>query len=205
MPLKTRRRRRRVNPPAPKANPPLAEDIAEIIIPGFASFAGTRLATRVAVTQIAKIKPNLGKHAGAGVSIGAFLAAWFLAHKWKFLAKYHTGVVVGSTIAALQSLIQLYMPSLGWVVSDAQPAPALPAGQPSAGGGFASQAEIDRLRLREVDDDPNEFTFDESFDAGRYSPPMPPKGSKVQEDPQAHMAGDMAEDLGDLDLGTLSN
>lgn len=174
-------------------------DIAEIVLPGFAAFAGVRGATKIAVTQIAKLKPTAGKHAGAAVSVGAFLAAWFLAHRVKFLAKYHTGVVVGSAIAAMQSLIQLYMPGMGWLVADATPAPQLPAPSQSPGG-FASQAEVERAQaLKPVHDDPNEFTYDESFDAGRYS------GSKV-----AHVQADqhMGPDLSDIDtsdLGVLSN
>ena len=93
-----RRYRKRRNPDSsgPRANPPLFTELAEFIGPGFAGFAATRFATYLAATQVAKRKPTWGKPAGAAVSIGAFLAAWLLAHRWKWLAKYQTPIVVGA-------------------------------------------------------------------------------------------------------------
>lgn len=149
----------------PRRNPPLMSDLVEWVGPGFASFAATRFATRVAATQIAKRKPSWGKHAGAGVSIGAFLAAWFLGHRLKWLGKYHTPITVGAAIAALQSLIQLYIPKLGWMVSDASP--ELAAAEPTADPLSVAAAQH---QLRPVNEDPNEYTYNDSYDAGRYSP-----------------------------------
>jgi hypothetical protein len=167
---KKRRSRRTTSDPAPRRNPPLFSDLAEWVGPGFASFAATRFATRVAATQIAAKKPSWGKHVGAGVSVGAFLAAWFLAHRLKWLAKYHTPITVGAAIAALQSLIQLYVPKLGWMLADASPdleAAAVDASQVTA-----------MPQLMPVDDDPNEYTYNDTFDPGRYSKTgLPPKGA----------------------------
>lgn len=148
--------------PEPRHNPPLLTDLVEWVGPGFGGFALTRLATRIAATQIAQRKPSWGKHVGAGVSIGAFLAAWFLAHRLKFLAKYHTPIVVGSAIAALQSIIQLYIPKLGWMVSDASPELAQAAISPA-------ELQAAHLDLQPIDEDPNEFTYNDAFDAGRHS------------------------------------
>lgn len=114
-----KRRRSLSRNPAPSANPPMLQDMAELVGPGFGAFATTRLATRAAQTQIEKRWPGWGKHAGAVASIGSFLAAWFLAHRWKPLERFHTPIVMGAGIAAAQSLLQLYVPRLGWVVSDA--------------------------------------------------------------------------------------
>jgi hypothetical protein len=158
---KHRRNRRPGSDPAPRRNPPLFTDLAEWVGPGFAGFAVTRFATRVAATQIAQRKPSWGKHVGAGVSVGAFLAAWFLAHRVKWLAKYHTPITVGAAIAALQSLIQLYIPKLGWMLADASPEIAtsqLAAGEPAP-----------QLNLLPIHDDPNEYTFNDTFDSGRYN------------------------------------
>ncbi len=116
-----RRRAGSGSPAAPKANPPLFTELLEFVGPGFGGFAVTRFATRVASTQVAKRWPKIGKHAGAAASVGSFLSAWFLAHRWKLISKYHTPIVVGSAIAAIQSLIQIYIPALGWIVSDASP------------------------------------------------------------------------------------
>lgn len=158
------KRRHRSADPAPRRNPPLMSDLAEWVGPGFAGFAATRLATHIASTQIAQRKPSWGKHVGAGVSIGAFLAAWFLAHRVKFLAKYHTPVTVGAAIAAIQSLLQLYIPKLGWMVSDASPELEAASLAPS------QQLAAQHADLQPTNDDPNEYTYNDSFDAGRYSP-----------------------------------
>jgi hypothetical protein len=179
---------------SPKQNPPLFTDIAEFVIPGFAGFAVTRFATHVAATQIERVKPSWGKHAGAGVSIGAFLATWLLIHRVKFLQRHHTPAVVGSAIAAIQSLLQLYFPRLGWVVSDATHELAMPQAAPAM---TASDQMMEQMQLRPVDDDPNEYTYNDSFDAGRYGAQhdVPPKPGKA------------ADDLSDLelDLGVFKN
>lgn len=147
---------------APKSNPPLFSELAEFVVPGFASFAGSRLATRIAATQVAKIRPNLSKHAAAGIAVGAFFAAWLLAHRWKWLSKYQTPVTVGAAIAALQSLIQLYVPRLGWMVSDASPELAAAPTQADQQLAVATQH-----RLRPVDDDPDDYVYNDMYDAGR--------------------------------------
>lgn len=166
---KHRRSRRPGSDPAPRHNPPLFTDLAEWVGPGFAGFAVTRFATRVAATQIAQRKPSWGKHVGAGVSVGAFLAAWFLAHRWKWLAKYHTPITVGAAIAAIQSLVQLYVPKLGWMLADASPDLNV--------GGAQLAANVTSPQLQPVHDDPNEYTYNDTFDSGRYgkngqSPPI---------------------------------
>ena len=163
--MKSKYRRYKRNPGEPKSNPPLFTDLAEFVVPGFGGFAAARFLTRMATTQVAKYKPELGKHAGAVAAVGAFLAAWFLAHKVKFLAKHHTPIVVGSAIAALQSLIQLYIPQLGWLIADASPeVAALAAPTPTL---MTADAAAARMGLQPTSEDPNEFTYNESFDPGR--------------------------------------
>jgi hypothetical protein len=187
---KKRRSRRTTADPAPRRNPPLFSDLAEWVGPGFASFALTRFTTRVAATQIAAKKPSWGRHVGAGVSIGAFLAAWFLAHRVKWLAKYHTPITVGAAIAALQSLIQLYIPKLGWMVSDASP--ELAAADVSA-------SQLAAPQLIPVNEDPNEYTYNDTFDAGRFSKTgMPVKGNSGQTPPI--IAQHPEDDLSDLQI-----
>lgn len=164
--MKSKYRRYKRNPSEPRSNPPLFTDLVEFVVPGFAGFAAGRLMTRIATTQVAKYKPSLGKHAGAVAAVGSFLAAWFLGHKVKFLAKHHTPLVVGSAIAALQSLIQLYIPQLGWMISDASPdVDALAA--PSTSPPLIAADAAARMGLQPTNDDPNEFTYNEQFDPGR--------------------------------------
>jgi hypothetical protein len=161
-----RKNRRSGSDPAPRHNPPLMSDLVEWVIPGFAGFAASRFITRVAATQLAKKRPSWGKHAGVGMSVVTFLAAWYLGHRVKAIAKYHTPITVGSAIAALQSVLQLYLPKLGWMVSDASP--ELEA------GAAVSQLAAPSMNLQPVNDpdfDPNEYTYNDSFDPGRYGAP----------------------------------
>lgn len=186
-----RRYRRNPDGGGTRANPPLFQEVAEFIGPGFAGFAATRLLTRVAATQIAKRAPKLGKHAGAAASVGSFLAAYFLAHRWKWLAKYQMPIVVGSGLAALQSLIQLYVPKLGLLVADASPVLAAQT--------RAAQLGPNPDTLQPIDDDPNEYVYDDSFDAGRMD--------QAQHHADQHAAtaasSSSDDDLSDLDLEDL--
>lgn len=173
--------------PAPSRytpNPPLLTELAEWVGPGFGGFAASRFVTRVASTQIAKRAPSWGKHAGAVGAVATFLLAWQLANRVKFLEKYHTPLVVGSAIAAIQSLIQLYLPSLGWIVSDATP--ELAAGQSLA------VAPAQNPNLLATNSDPNEFTYDDTFDAGRYGHPTPVQAGTGPGGP-AQAPSDMAD------------
>lgn len=197
-----RPRRSSAGDPAPRRNPPILADLVQWVGPGFASFAATRFLTRVAATQIARRKPSWGKHAGAGASVAAFASAWWLGHRVKWIAQYHTPITVGAAIAAIQSLVQLYLPKLGWMLADATPE--------LAAGASAADLTAPQTRLLPVNEDPNEFTYDDSFDAGRYS--QPPAGR-----PQvnaAHSTDSDDDDLSDLviddaigaqNLGVFSN
>lgn len=199
-------RKHKKNPSGYRPNPPLLTDLVEFVGPGFGGFAASRFVTRIAVTQIAKRAPSWGKHAGAVAAAGSFLAAWFLAHKVKFLEKYHTPIVVGSAIAALQSIIQLYIPALGWIVSDASPDLVAEASAKN------QQLSISPSpHLLPTNDDPNEYTYNDSFDAGRYSNPqsmMPTPGAGTGPGgPAPSDLSDLAiEDaVGAANLGVFSN
>lgn len=204
------RRRYAKNPERSQAlaNPPLLTDLAEFVGPGFASFAVTRLATRVAATQVAQRKPEWGKHAGAVVSVGAFLSAWFLAHRIKWISRWHTPVTVGAAIAALQSLIQLYFPKLGWMVADASPE----LDSATTAQLAAAQAPVP-ANLSPTNDDPNEYTYNDEYDPGRYGQThqiqgQPARASKVAPmppTPRVDSSNDGAIDDAIGDLGVFNN
>ena len=187
------KRSKRSNPASsgPRPNPPLFTELAEFIGPGFGGFAATRLLTRIAATQIAKHKPSFAKHAGAAASVSSFLAAWFLAHRVKALAKYHTPIVVGAGIAALQSIIQLYIPKLGWMVADASPQIAEEAQAKLVAAG-PSLDDIEPLD----DEDPNMYTYNDSYDPGRVGQAQ----RRADQQAATAAASSQVDDLDDLDL-----
>lgn len=155
---------------SPRRNPPLLKDMLDYIGPGFAAFAITRFGTRIVATQIAKWKPSWAVHAGAAASVGSFLAAWLLAHKVKWLEKYQAPLMVGSAIAAAQSLIQLYAPNmLGWAVSDASPQIAQTAAGMSSLPAGQTVTMADGTQLQVTDDNPADYTYNDAYDAGRYT------------------------------------
>lgn len=197
----------------PRANPPLLQEVAEFIGPGFAAFAATRMLTRMAAVQIAKRKPSWAKHAGVLASLGSFAAAWLGAHRVKMLEKYQTPLMVGAGIAALQSMIQLYIPSLGWMISDSTPeigdatANALPAT-------VTQQQQIAAAQLQPVNEDPAWYTYDDKYDAGRYAketaatPPQTAAAPKSQVQKEEDLLADLNLDDdsgGSANMGIFSN
>lgn len=184
------KRKYRRNPSdGPKANPPLASDIWDWIGPGFAAFAATRFLTRIVAVQVAKRKPSLGKHAGAIASAASFAASWFLANRVKMIAKYQMPLIVGSGIAAAQSLVQLYIPKLGVLVADATPQLAAPKM-------VAPGIRAEDLRVID-DEDPDEYVYNDSFDAGRQD------ATQNAADAAAATSA-RADDLDDLDLSDIA-
>ena len=199
-----KRRRKYADNPAPRSrsNPPLLTDVAELLGPGFAAFVATRFLTRIAAVQVEKWKPSWGKHAGAVASIGSFLAAWFLAHRVKWLEKYHTPLVVGSGIATGQSIMQLYLPRVGWIVSDATPE----LNDVASGTGSLSPAtQMDVLTqngFSPTNEDPNDFQYNDSYDAGIFARDQQQHHHHRQQAPaaQAPSSSTDDDDLSDLDI-----
>ena len=188
---RSRMHRRYSRNPAPRSNPPLITDIMEFVVPGFAGFGATRLLSYVAATQVARRKPSWGKHVGAIAAGGSFLAAWLLAHRVKFLEKHHTPIVVGAAIAALQSLIQLYLPQLGWMLAD----PTLQVEQAKQVAAETSQlAELHPVNL-----DPNEYTYNDAFDPGRFAE-VTPQQRPVRAGPATSGQAQPVEQMTDDDI-----
>ena len=148
-----RRKRRRSNPEAtgsslvanPSDNPPPIQDLVEFILPGFAGYGATKMLSRIVLTQLSKRYPNAGKHLAAGSTVVSFLAAWFLLHRIKRLAKYHTPAVVGAGIASLQTIVSTYLPKYGWMVSDVQPEAAKLGASPLSVNSPGSPSPVETL------------------------------------------------------------
>ena len=210
-----RNKKRRANPapssPPRRSNPPLLQDTLELVGPGFVAFAATRFVTRVASTQIAKRWPSMAKHAGAVASIGSFLAAWYLGNRVKLIDKYHSAVLAGAGIATGQTLIQTYLPKLGWVVSDATP-DLLSDGSATTGAVQASTSTgsgVDNS-FEILDENTGSWRYNnDASDNGRYSqapknrPPTPPSQVNAQQNSEDSAVFDMLEtdDINDVQMG----
>jgi len=158
--VRSKKRRAKRNPSSgPKSNPPLFTDLMQSVLPGLGGFAATRFGTRVAMAQVAKRWPKASKHAGAAVSLGMFLAAWFAGHKVKMLAKYHAQITVGAAIGAGVNLVQIYLPKIGWLFGDPTQ-PALGASNPVLARRSALPDD-----LEEFTDDPKLYTYNSEYDA----------------------------------------
>lgn len=133
---KFRAKKRSKSTSVAKKNPPLGKDLALFVGPGFAAYAGTRLLSRIIYRVLAKKWPKGSRHVAALSTVAAAAAAWLGAHRIKKLEPYHTPIVVGSGIAALQTAFQTWVPKYGWIVSDVRPsdygAQANPAQAPAA-------------------------------------------------------------------------
>lgn len=146
-----------------RSNPPLLRDIAEQALPGFGGFAATRIMTRVATSVAGKRWPRLAKHLGVLAGVGTFFAGWFLAHRIKKLALFHTPIVVGSGIAVLQTAIQTYIPQYGWLVGHTSEDPVLNDNQPLLPSADPMMADV-------VDDSNREYQYESGYDAPQQSP-----------------------------------
>lgn len=124
------RRRNKSKSRVPKlpANPPLGDDFMNLIAPAFVAYAGTRFLARIVHSLASKRFPRAGKHIAALSSVAAFAGSWTLIHRFEKTSKYHDGAVIGSAIAAGQTILQTYIPKYGWMVGDLESAkPATPA------------------------------------------------------------------------------
>lgn len=178
-------------------------ELAEFVVPGFGAFALTRFFSRIAAVQVARKKPTWGKHVGALTSLLSVAAAYYGAPRVQKLGKYEMPLLVGSSIAALQTLIQTYIPKLGWMLADATPqlleeragSLNVQISQPTG----SAQSDL----LVDTGEDPSLYTYNDSFDAGRVqNSPETPIANAAGADPAIN--DDLTVGLGDLDLGSLS-
>lgn len=191
-------------------NPPVLEDFTDMILPGFGGYGATRLLGRITHVQVAKRWPRFGKHAAALSAVAAFGASWFAAHRVKWLARYHTPIVVGAGIAALKTLVQTYLPWLGWMTADVTDGDtkALPPGQQA---NPAEATSMGHTIFDEVDSAGQEWaTYNDAFDQGSYknqAPAHTPAESPAAADADQAM-GEMLSELGvedDLGAGIFAN
>lgn len=172
-----------------KANPPPLKDVMDFVIPGFAGYAGTRMTSRIVHGMVIKRFPKMAKHASVLSTGLAATAAWFAVHRIDRFKQYHTPVVVGAAIAAVQTAVQAYLPKYGWMVSDHNmdvlPAASSPQKQKLVAGS-TSRTSYPARKLPKGS---------KAFVGGADLPP-----------PIASMsAEDVAVELDDLDMGSLAS
>lgn len=172
------------------ANPPVGTDLLHSVLPGFGAYAATRLLSRIVYSLVQRKWPKLGKHAAALAATGAFGTAWLGAHRIQRLAPYHDVIVIGSGVAALQTIVRTYLPRYGWIVADPKPADVQPAALPAAAATAAAQAELQG----------DEYSYLEAELEQRTGTPMP----QISDEDIAAVLGD-DEEVEDLYTGTFAN
>lgn len=85
---------------------------------GFAGYTATRLLMRMAYSQAVKRWPNFAQHLGVLTSAVGATGIYFGTKHWEKIDDYHESATIGAGIAVLQSILQTYVPKLGWIVSD---------------------------------------------------------------------------------------
>lgn len=194
---KKRRARARANPSGGTANPPVASDLMNVVLPGFGAYAATRAVARMAFALTAKRWPKLAKHVHAAAGLATAGGLWLLGHKWDRIAKYHDGMIMGSSVAALQGVANAYLPKkYRWILADPQateyrPLPAAaaaPALAPAAAQDDLGDSFLER-QLRALE-----------RQGGTIMPPAP---STVQQDLNVAAAVGGAGDVLDPDLEAL--
>ncbi len=210
-----KRRRRRNNPGTTaiaRSKPGIVADVKDVIVPGFAAYAGTRFLSRIVFMLISRRWPKAGKHAAAASSVLAFAGAWLLAHKIKRLAKYHDGIVVGSGIAALSTVARTYLPKYGWIIADygandyaAPAAPSTPPGEipePEPSGDEFDYMEAELAAFESEADAQLEKAVPQIVEAEKaYDRDMAVDRAQVNADDQAEADGEAA----DVDLDELAD
>lgn len=194
----------------PKRNPPLATDVVEYMLPGFAAFVASRVATRMVTSQIARRYPSMVKHTGAIAAVGTFAAAWLGAHRVKALAKYHHPIVIGTALAAAQSLVQIYLPGLSKLIGDPLPT-ELPA--PTSRPAATQQIAEAPVPTGFTPTTANEwYRYNDAFDAGSYKGKVevpsaqasPPPTSDPEESQISDLLDNSDLQLDNSDLGLFS-
>lgn len=98
---------------------PLWNMTTTYVAPAVVGYATTRVVGRLVRNLVAPRFPKLAGASNIAASVGTLFGLWYLTSKVKSLSNYQAGVLAGSGIAAVQSLISALMPKLGAAVFDA--------------------------------------------------------------------------------------
>jgi hypothetical protein len=93
-------------------------EIANAAVPGLVAYGCTRAVGRMAYKIGKRRSPAFAKHAGPLASVLFAGGASYAARKFDYLAKWDLSITVGAWIAAIQSVVQTYIPQYGWILND---------------------------------------------------------------------------------------
>lgn len=149
----SRKRRARKNPGGSKTKSWLADlgldEAYTLVLPGLAGYTGARVAGRIGY-QIARRKSvGLAKHVGPWTSVAVALATFWATGKFTQLKPYREGAVIGASIAAVQGLLQTYVPQWSWILNDYHLNDALPQA-PAANKGATPEPKVRYISPGEI-------------------------------------------------------
>ena len=101
-----------------RKNPSKLEKTAYSLGAGFAGFGLTKFASRLAYAQTVRRWPKLANHAKVGTSIVTAVGAHFGSQYWSKSAEFTEEITIGAGVAAVQAIVQTYLPKFAWLVSD---------------------------------------------------------------------------------------
>ena len=100
-------------------NPDLdTTDLTEKALPGGAAYVATRFLTYATYKIAANKAPTMAKHIAVGASVAAAGLAWAFGHRVKQLEKYYEPILVGTSVAAVQGILQSYVPQYSYFVNN---------------------------------------------------------------------------------------
>lgn len=132
---RNRRRRARRNPESETGTPSrrlkkVVVDTAYDAGAAFAAYAATRVVGRLAYGQAAKRWPGASRHVAVLASVASVAGAHYLAEFWDDAAKYEDALMMGAGVAAVQAVVQTYVPQYAYILADWQTS-APSAGNPA--------------------------------------------------------------------------
>lgn len=105
-------------------NPDLdAAEFTEKALPGGVAYAGTRFLSYATYRIAEKKAPTIAKHIAVGASVAAAGLAWAFGHRIKQLEKYYEPILIGTSVAAVQGILQSYLPQYSYFLDSPAPTP----------------------------------------------------------------------------------
>lgn len=112
-------KKRRARESTARRNPDLdTTDLTEKVLPGFAAYGVTRFLSRAAFTIAQKKKIKAARHVAVGTGLVLAAGTWAFANRVKQTQKFYEPILIGAGSAALQGILQAYMPKFGWMTGD---------------------------------------------------------------------------------------